>query len=589
MNDTDVDGDTLTVMAVSNPTGGDVTMATDSFTFTPTSNFNGGATFDYTVTDGEATATGHATIVFDAVNDAPVAVDDDVATDEDASKAIAMATLVANDTDTDHDTLSISAVSNATHGTATINGTNIDFVPDTHFHGTGGFDYTVTDGTLTDTGHVTVSVAQVNHAPVAVDDIASVQQDAPQDFQASTFLGNDTDIDNDTLTITDVGNASHCTAVLAGTTITVTPEAGFSGAASFDYTVSDGTATDTGTVAVTVVSANCGDGAITGGETCDDGNTADGDGCDHTCQTEAGFTCDGTPSVCSGICGDGLVVTGEGCDDSNTADGDGCDHACEPEHGFTCTGTAPSVCTSTCGDGLVASDEACDDGNVANLDGCSSTCFIERGFDCTGEPSSCASTCGDGVLASDEECDDDNLVDHDGCSATCKIERVCEFTFTGANGNEPTFPADVTLTATGVTNPVMSRGAGVTAAAAGGVFSGSSWNTATLDDTAFYSFTLTPEAGVSMTMLSFVFGDQRSGTGPTQWTLRSSLDSFTADIATSATHPAPLTSQTIALDAASFTALIVPVEFRIYAFNTASAAGTWRIDNVRVVGFTQGP
>src|SRR5262249_41114353 len=151
--------------------------------------------FDYTVSDGQLTATGHATIIFAAVNDAPVAVDDAVAADEDASKSITMASLVANDTDVDGDTLSISAVSNPTNGTATITGPNIAFVPATPFHGTAGFDYTVTDGSLTDTGHVTVTVAFVDHAPVAIDDTASVQQDTPQDFQASTFLANDTDID----------------------------------------------------------------------------------------------------------------------------------------------------------------------------------------------------------------------------------------------------------------------------------------------------------------------------------------------------------------------------------------------------------
>src|SRR5262249_29501951 len=156
-----------------------------------------------------------------------------------------------------------------------------------------------------------------------------------------------------------------------------------------------------------------------------------------------------------------------GCDDGNIADGDGCDHTCKPEHGFTCTGTAPSTCTSTCGDGIVASNEQCDDGNVVDKDGCDHTCKTETDFTCINEPSVCTSTCGDGILASNEECDDDNLVDHDGCSATCKIERVCEFTFPNSMGNEPTFPADSALTASGVTNPVMSRGPGVTASAAG--------------------------------------------------------------------------------------------------------------------------
>ncbi len=46
-----------------------------------------------------------------------------------------------------------------------------------------------------------------------------------------------------------------------------------------------------------VVDPVCGDGVTDGDETCDDQNTVEHDGC-HECQTEPGFTCDGTPSVC---------------------------------------------------------------------------------------------------------------------------------------------------------------------------------------------------------------------------------------------------------------------------------------------------
>jgi cysteine-rich repeat protein len=45
--------------------------------------------------------------------------------------------------------------------------------------------------------------------------------------------------------------------------------------------------------------ALCGDGLITGSETCDDGNTMSGDGCADNCRVESGFTCMGQPSVCT--------------------------------------------------------------------------------------------------------------------------------------------------------------------------------------------------------------------------------------------------------------------------------------------------
>jgi cysteine-rich repeat protein len=164
----------------------------------------------------------------------------------------------------------------------------------------------------------------------------------------------------------------------------------------------------------------CGDNVVIG-EECDDGNTLGGDGCSATCTVEAGFTCTGSPSICTPICGDGLVVSGEGCDDGNTTSGDGCASGCTVETGWTCGG-APSACTPICGDGLILGAETCDDGNTIASDGCSATCTVESGYSCTGSPSSCSAICGDGIVIGGEGCDDANLSAGDGCSATCTVE-----------------------------------------------------------------------------------------------------------------------------------------------------------------------
>ncbi len=80
----------------------------------------------------------------------------------------------------------------------------------------------------------------------------------------------------------------------------------------------------------------CGDGTIqVATEQCDDGNTVSGDGCSATCQTE---------TVNPTTCGNGTLETGETCDDGNTTAADGCSATCTVESGYTCTGT-PSVCT----------------------------------------------------------------------------------------------------------------------------------------------------------------------------------------------------------------------------------------------------
>jgi hypothetical protein len=68
----------------------------------------------------------------------------------------------------------------------------------------------------------------------------------------SVFLANDVDPDGQALTITAVGNAVNGFVSLSAGTITFTPGAGFTGLASFTYTVSDGTLTDTGLVTIVV-------------------------------------------------------------------------------------------------------------------------------------------------------------------------------------------------------------------------------------------------------------------------------------------------------------------------------------------------
>lgn len=141
----------------------------------------------------------------------------------------------------------------------------------------------------------------------------------------------------------------------------------------------------------------CGNSAIESGETCDDGNAVSGDGCSSVCATESGYSCVGSPSVCTTVCGDGIITGSEACDDSNTTSGDGCKNDCTAvETGFTCSGT-PSTCSGICGDGLIKGSEGCDDHNTTNGDGCNSSCAVESGYTCTGTPSTCTKSSGSPV------------------------------------------------------------------------------------------------------------------------------------------------------------------------------------------------
>ena len=155
-NDGDVDGDSLVITAVSSSTNGTAVLGAADVTFTPAANFNGLGSFTYTLSDGTASVDVAVSVSIASANDAPVAVDDTASATQDQS--IAITSLLANDTDADGNTLSISAVSNATNGSVTLNGNTATFTPSVNFVGTATFEYTVTDGIANDIGLVTITV-----------------------------------------------------------------------------------------------------------------------------------------------------------------------------------------------------------------------------------------------------------------------------------------------------------------------------------------------------------------------------------------------------------------------------------------------
>ena len=258
-NDSDPDGDTLSVSGVSNATGGTVDLAAGTITFTPNANLCGddAAGFDYTVDDGNGgTDTGHVTIDLTCENDNPLAAFDGFVVNEDTDLVIDAADLLANDSDVDGDTLVVTGVSNAAGGSVELDGTTVTFTPDADLcgDGAGSFDYAISDGNGgIDSVNVLIDITCVNDDPVAVDDTASGTEDTDVVIDAADLAADDTDTEGDTLTVTDVGNATGGSVSLDAGTITFTPDADLcgDGAAGFDYTVEDGNGgSDTGHVTI---------------------------------------------------------------------------------------------------------------------------------------------------------------------------------------------------------------------------------------------------------------------------------------------------------------------------------------------------
>ena len=262
-NDSDIDGDMLVVDSVTQPTNGTVTNNGVDVTYTPDANYHGEESFIYTISDGQGgLATATVTVTVTPVNDTPVANDDTATTPEDTPVDI---DVLANDTDIDGDTLTVTDVGDPANGTTAINpdGT-VEYTPDPNYHGPDSFTYTVSDGNGgTDTAAVTVTVGAANDAPVAADDTATTPEGTAVTIPV---LANDTDVDGDSLSVSDVSDPENGTAVInPDNTVTYTPAAGFHGLDSFVYTVSDGQGdTASATVTVTVKPSGVGSSGILG-------------------------------------------------------------------------------------------------------------------------------------------------------------------------------------------------------------------------------------------------------------------------------------------------------------------------------------
>ena len=160
-NDTDLDGDSLTILSVNGAVNGTAVIQGNQIKYTPHPHYYGTDTFTYTMSDGEFNDTAIVTVTIVSVNDLPDAVDDSATTTAGTKVIIEP---LENDIDfVEGSPLTIVSLSNPANGTITTNGTTITYTPNSGFIGVDQITYTISDGqdTVTATVSVTVNMAQL--------------------------------------------------------------------------------------------------------------------------------------------------------------------------------------------------------------------------------------------------------------------------------------------------------------------------------------------------------------------------------------------------------------------------------------------
>ncbi|EMI4257673.1 tandem-95 repeat protein, partial [Vibrio parahaemolyticus] len=247
-NDTDVDGDKLSIESASVPKEqGTVEVVDGKLVFTPVENFNGHAEITYTVTDGQLTDEAKVTVTVNPVNDAPtIKVDAVESITEDAvSTDTVVATLTVRDTDTPEDQLTVSLENNSNGyfvlvgnevkltqaGVDAVNNDELNLKDLT-------ISASVSDGvnpTANDSDSLVVN--RVNDAPTVENAIAD--QVLSEDFATYTIDLNDAFKDSDSALNFSVSGNSNVLVSIENGIATITPTADWNGSETLTFTATD--------------------------------------------------------------------------------------------------------------------------------------------------------------------------------------------------------------------------------------------------------------------------------------------------------------------------------------------------------------
>jgi hypothetical protein len=165
-----------------------------------------------------------------------------------------------------------------------------------------------------------------------------------------------------------------------------------------------------------------------------------------------------------------------------------------------------------------------------------------------------------------------------------QLETIQKFTFAGMNGNEALALSD--MDSEGLENGIIQRSEGLNAVLGGGAFNASNWplNTQTREE--YYEIEISALEGFSFALKALKFDERRSGTGPSEWYVKTSSDNFQTIHGSiqNTTDSAQLARDREVLFDLPDNQLFEKLTLRIYAENANQAIGTWRISQLRMYG-----
>ncbi len=247
-----------------------------TITYTPNKNYNGSDVITYQIKDSSGTLSNKAAInlTVNAINDAPVAVNDSFSTNEDTALTITFASILKNDSDVE-DGVNIKNLtkdniifSNPEHGTITVTDTGIIYAPNKDFNGSDSLTYQIKDssGALSNSATISLTIKPVNDTPVAASDSFIASEDTPITIKLADLLANDFDVEDgaaiQSLTLDKFvfSNPSKGKIVkdTVNNTIIYTPNKDYNGSDSLTYQIKDsnGTLSNKATINFTIESVN---------------------------------------------------------------------------------------------------------------------------------------------------------------------------------------------------------------------------------------------------------------------------------------------------------------------------------------------